>query len=115
MVLIQSLILAVTHSEFFAGQWWMYRSFRYFGITSPQEHEMHHTVDLRGNYANFTIVWDKLFKTYIDPTRPENQNHALGLGYDQDFLGVLTFGKIKLPQKIRDRFQIERYCNIKKD
>jgi sterol desaturase/sphingolipid hydroxylase (fatty acid hydroxylase superfamily) len=115
LILIQSIILAVTHSAFFMGQWWMYRSFRYLGVTSPQEHEMHHAVDLRGNYANFTIVWDKLFRTYVDPTKPENQNHAMGLGYDQDFLGALTAGKIKLSQKIRNRFQIERYCNIKKD
>ncbi len=112
VIFIQSIILAITHSEFFMGQWWMYRSFRYLAITSPQEHEIHHAVDLRGNYGNFTMLWDKIFGTYVDPIKPENQNHALGLAYDQDFLGALTAGKIKLSKKTRDRFQIGRYCNL---
>lgn len=106
------MILAITHSEFFMGQWWMYKTFRYFGITSPQEHEMHHTVDLRGNYGNFTLLWDRIFGTYVNPIKIENQNHALGLAYDQDFLGALTAGKIKLSKRIRKKFQLGRYSNF---
>ena len=112
IILIQSTILAITHSEFFMGQWWMYKSFRYLGITSPQEHEMHHTVDLRGNFGNFTLLWDRIFGTYVNPTKLENQNHALGLAYDQDFLGALTAGKLKLSKKIRKKFQLGRYSNF---
>jgi sterol desaturase/sphingolipid hydroxylase (fatty acid hydroxylase superfamily) len=115
IILIQSVILAITHSEFFMSQWWMYRWFKFLAITSPQEHEMHHTVDLRGNYGNFTMLYDKLFGTYVDPAKPENQNHALGLSYDQDFLGALTAGKLKLSKKIRQKYQIDRFCNLDKE
>lgn len=115
IIFIETTILSITHSEFFTKQWWIYKVFKYLAITSPQEHEIHHTVDLAGNYGDFTSLWDKLFGTYIDPSKAENQNHALGLGYDQDFLGALTIGKIKFSKKIRDRFQIGKYCNIEDD
>src|SRR3989344_2920553 len=112
IIALQTIILAVTHSEFFMGQWWIYNTVKYAFVTSPQEHEMHHTVDLRGNYGNFTVLWDKIFGTYINPTKEENKNHLLGLSYDQDFLGALTAGKLKIPKKVREKFQIERYSNI---
>lgn len=113
VILIQTVILAITHSEFFMCQWWMYNTFKFFGITSPQEHEIHHTVDLRGNYSNYAIVWDRIFGTYIDPTKKENQNLQLGLPYDRDFLGAITMGKLKFSSNIRRKYQIHKFCNIK--
>ena len=113
VILIQTVILAVTHSEFFMNQWWMYHTFKFFGLTSPQEHEIHHTVDLCGNYSNYAIIWDRVFGTYIDPSKKENQGHQLGLSYDRDFFGVITMGKLKLSSKIRKKYQLHKFCNIK--
>lgn len=112
IIFIQTVILAATHSSFFVKQRWIHRFLKYIAITTPQDHEIHHTVDLRGNYGNFTILWDRILGTYIDPTKPENQNHKLGLSYDQDFLGTVTAGKFKFSKKFRDYFQIDWYCNI---
>jgi hypothetical protein len=81
-------------------------------LTTPQEHLVHHSADLEGNYGNFTTLWDRAFGTYLDPTLGDNQNHPLGLPYDQDFLGTLTFGRYKLPEPVRQRFQVARYCNV---
>ena len=85
---------------------------KYFGLTTPQEHLLHHTVEMDGNYGNFTTVWDRVFGTYLDPMLERNRGRSLGLPYDQDFLGTLTFGRIKLSAAIRTRFQLARYCNI---
>lgn len=112
VTLVQTVILAVNHSSTTMRQKWLHQVLRYTGITSPQEHEMHHTVDLAGNYGNFTVLWDKLFGTYVDPTNAVNQNHQLGLAYDQDYLGAITLGKVKLSKKAREKLQVDRYCNI---
>jgi sterol desaturase/sphingolipid hydroxylase (fatty acid hydroxylase superfamily) len=85
---------------------------KWLALTTPQEHLLHHTVDLEGNYGNFTVLWDRMFGTYLDPTKHEHENHALGLPYDQDFVGALTAGRVKLPAAIRRRFQVERFCNL---
>jgi sterol desaturase/sphingolipid hydroxylase (fatty acid hydroxylase superfamily) len=115
VVFAHTVILAVTHSEFFVGLRWMQPAMSRLGLTSPQEHELHHTVDLRGNYGNFTLVWDRLFGTYLDPNRPENQSHPLGLGYDRDYLGAITAGHLSLPKSVRDRFQVGHFCNLRED
>jgi sterol desaturase/sphingolipid hydroxylase (fatty acid hydroxylase superfamily) len=81
-------------------------------LTSPQEHVLHHTVDLQGNYGNFTTLWDRLFGTYLDPRRPEHQGHRFGLAYDRDFLGSITAGTLRIPTAWRRRFQLHRYTNI---
>jgi hypothetical protein len=72
-------------------------------------------VDLEGNYGNFTVLWDRVFRTYLDPTTSEHQNHELGLPYDQDFVGALTAGKVKLPAAMRRRFQVEQFCNVSEE
>ena len=111
-------ILAVqvaSHSSFMRGQSWVHHALRWLAITSPQEHVLHHTVDLCGNYGNFTSLWDRLFGTYLDPRLPRHHGHACGLSYDQDFLGTITLGKLKLPPAWRRRFQVARFCNITED
>lgn len=117
ILLIQSIILAITHSDFFLKYWFIYHAFKFLSITSPQEHEIHHTVDIRGNYGNFSLLWDRLFGTYVDPRKIENQNHQLGLPakWDRDFLGAITGGKLKLSESMRKKFQIAKYCNLKED
>ncbi len=111
VIFIQTLILASTHSSFLIKQKFIHKILKLSTITTPQEHELHHAVDIDGNYGNFTIIWDKIFGTYVDPTKPENQNHKIGLAYDQDFLGAITAGKYKISKKFRDYFQIDWYCN----
>jgi sterol desaturase/sphingolipid hydroxylase (fatty acid hydroxylase superfamily) len=109
-------ILAVqvgSHSAFLRRQWWAHHTLKWLAITSPQEHVLHHTVDLHGNYGNFTSLWDRLFGTYLDPQLAKHQGHSCGLPYDQDFLGTITLGKLKMPSALRRRFQVGRFCNIR--
>lgn len=112
VILAQVSVLTASHSSFLRRWWWIHHSLRCFGITTPQEHVLHHTVDLQGNYGNFTTVWDRVFGTYLDPMQEVSQGHRLGLAYDQDFLGAVTIGRFKLPTKVRNYFCIDRYCNI---
>jgi sterol desaturase/sphingolipid hydroxylase (fatty acid hydroxylase superfamily) len=112
LLLINTFIGTSSHSSFCRRWWGVHHLMKYLALTTPQEHLLHHTVDLNGNFGNFTTLWDRLFGTYLDPTLEKHQGHALGLGYDQDFLGTLTLGKLKLSKQLRRRFQVERYCNI---
>lgn len=111
-LLLSSSVLTASHSSFLRRGWLAHDVMRRLTLTSPQEHLLHHTVDLHGNFGNITTLWDRLLGTYMDPRRPEFQGHRLGLAYDQDFLGTLTLGLVKLPDAMRRRFEIHRYCNI---
>lgn len=111
-LLLASTLLVTSHSSFMRRGWLAHRMLSPLTLTSPQEHVLHHTVDLHGNYGNFTTVWDKLCGTYLDPRLPEHQGHRFGLAYDRDFLGAITAGAMELPASWRKRFQIGRYCNI---
>ena len=112
LLLIQAVLLCASHSCFMRRWWPIHHGMKWLALTTPQEHLLHHTVDLQGNYGNFTVLWDRVFGTYLDPTKSEHQNHALGLPYDQDFVGTLTAGRVKLPAIVRRRFQLERFCNL---
>jgi len=112
VLLVQVGILGASHSAFLRRLWWVHRMLRPLGITSPQEHWLHHTADLQGNYGNITILWDRVFGTYLDPETIPNHLHRAGLAYDQDFLGTITLGKLKLPRRLRNYFQVERYCYL---
>jgi sterol desaturase/sphingolipid hydroxylase (fatty acid hydroxylase superfamily) len=112
LVLVQVFVLTASHSSCLRNWWWFHRVLKRLGITTPQEHVLHHAVDLRGNYGNFTTLWDRLFGTYLDPECHENQGHACGLPYDQDFLGAITLGALKIPEGLRHRLQVGRYCNL---
>jgi len=112
LLLVQAILLCASHSCFMRRWWWVHHGMKWLALTTPQEHLLHHTVDLQGNYGNFTVLWDRVFRTYLDPTKSEHQNHALGLPYDQDFVGTLTVGWIKLPGALRERFEVARFCNL---
>jgi sterol desaturase/sphingolipid hydroxylase (fatty acid hydroxylase superfamily) len=111
-LLAASTLLVTSHSSFMRRGWVAHRLFRPLALTSPQEHLLHHTVDLSGNYGNFTTLWDRVFGTYLDPRRPEHQGHRCGLPYDRDFIGSITAGRIAIPLAWRKRFQLDRYCNF---
>lgn len=109
VVLVQVSVLGLTHSAFLRRHWLVHAVLRRFGIATPQEHWLHHTSDLEGNYGNFVTLWDRVFGTYVDPRKVNFDEHRAGLAYDQDFLGALTLGKLKLPQETRRRFQLENF------
>jgi hypothetical protein len=77
---------------------------RWVCITTPQEHLLHHAAQQAGNYGNFTTVWDRVLGTYLDPHGLDLECVPLGLTYDQDYLGALTAGWLKLPAAWRQRF-----------
>ena len=112
LLIVQVFVLTGSHSAAVRHWWWVHRLLKWLAVTTPQEHALHHTVDLAGNYGNFTTLWDRLFGTYLDPERAENQGRPFGLPYDQDFLGAITLGAVKIPQRLRHRFQVGRYCNL---
>ena len=112
IVIVQTSILGITHSAFLRRQWWLHDMLRPLGIATPQEHWLHHTADLECNYGNFITLWDRVFGTYVDPRSVDFGEHRAGLAYDQDFLGAITLGKVKLPEKLRRRFQLENFCYI---
>ncbi|HET6371930.1 MAG TPA: sterol desaturase family protein, partial [Candidatus Polarisedimenticolia bacterium] len=96
VVLAQGTVLVTSHSSFLRRFRWLHRGLRLLAITSPQDHVLHHAAELRGNYGNSSTLWDRVFGTYLDPERDEHRDPRLGLSYDQDFLGTLTLGRIKL-------------------
>jgi len=110
IVLVQTSILGITHSAFLRRCWWLHDMLRPLGITTPQEHWLHHTADLECNYGNFTTLWDRVFGTYVDPRGVNIDEHRAGLAYDQDFLGAITLGKLKLSASARRRFQLDNFC-----
>ena len=111
-LLASSTLLVTSHSSFLRRGWLAHRMLGKLALTTPQEHALHHTVDLHGNYGNFTTLWDRLFGTYLDPRLPAHQGHKFGLGYDRDFLGTITAGQAKIPRGWRKRFQLARYANL---
>ncbi len=111
-LLVISLVLTASHSSFLRRWPWWHRLMRYAQFTSPQEHLLHHAVASHGNYGNFTTVWDRLFGTYLDPAGIHLDDVRLGLAYDQDFLGTLTLGKLRLSPAVRQKYQVARYCNL---
>jgi sterol desaturase/sphingolipid hydroxylase (fatty acid hydroxylase superfamily) len=112
VIVAQGAVLGITHTAFMRRCWWLHRLLQPFGITTPKEHWLHHTSDLECNYGNFTIVWDRVFGTYVDPESVNLDEHRAGLSYDQDFLGAITLGRLKLPLAVRDRFQLDQFCYL---
>ncbi len=112
VVLVHAAVLGITHSAFMRRQWWLHGLLKPLGVTTPQEHWLHHSADLECNYGNFTTLWDRVFGTYIDPQSIRFQQHRAGLDYDQDFLGTLTLGTVKLSETLRRRFQLAEFCYL---
>ncbi len=110
--LIQGVIAIMSHSSCLRRWLVVHNAMKLFGLTTPQEHVLHHTIDLDGNYSNFTTLWDRVFGTYLDPLKEENKGHKLGLKRSKDFLQVVTLGVFRIPEGMRKRFKLERYCNL---
>ncbi len=111
-LLASSTLLVTSHSSFLRRGWLAHRVLRVFALTTPHEHVLHHSVDLRGNYGNFATLWDRLFGTNLDPCLSAHQGRRYGVAYDQDFLGTITVGRARIPRAWRERFQLGRYTNL---
>lgn len=110
--LLLTLVLSVVHSHWLRTFPAVHSTLKYLGITTPQEHTLHHSERLIGNYGNFSCLWDRLFNSYIDPSQYNLEAEPLGLAYDQDFLGALCRGAVKMPTRWRNKSQIKNFCRI---
>jgi sterol desaturase/sphingolipid hydroxylase (fatty acid hydroxylase superfamily) len=104
-----AFVACASHSSFLRRFDFIDRLFRALMIITPREHVLHHAAHLHGNYGNFTALWDRLFGTYL---KPSVSQPALGLNYDQDFLGAISGGRLKLSESMRRRYQVGRVCRI---
>ena len=111
VALFIGLVLTASHSAFLRRRPGVHRVMRCLCLTTPQEHLLHHRIESRCNYGNFTTLWDRLLGTYENPQHVDLESVPLGLSYDQDFLGAITLGRLRLSAKQRQRFQISRFCN----
>ncbi len=57
-------------------------------------------------------LWDHLFGTYVDPLKVGYTDIRLGLGYDQDFFGTLTAGRLKISERLRNKYRIGAFCYL---
>jgi sterol desaturase/sphingolipid hydroxylase (fatty acid hydroxylase superfamily) len=112
LVLVFAFIACASHSSFLRRFDAVDTVFRALAIVTPREHLVHHAAEIEGNYGNFTMIWDRLFGTYVPPP---DVAPAIGLRYDQDFLGSLTGGLIKLPRALREYFSVDAVCRIRLD
>src|SRR5713226_7577134 len=110
LLLTFSFVACASHSNFLRRFVRVERVFRSLLLIGPREHLLHHAATIKGNFGNFTTIWDRAFGTYVAP--PEEGEIALGLDYDQDFLGAITAGRFKLPCALRSRYQLGRVCRL---
>lgn len=109
LLLTFASVASASHSIFLRRFDWAEAAFRNLLLITPREHLLHHAATMHGNYGNFTPLWDRAFGTYVSPTEAE---FALGLDYDQDFLGAITAGRFKLSSKVRSRYQVGQVCYL---
>jgi sterol desaturase/sphingolipid hydroxylase (fatty acid hydroxylase superfamily) len=108
IIFVFAFIGSASHSCFLRRCAFFDRWQRYLWIITPQEHVLHHAANHKGNFGNFTPLWDRVFGTYLDPAKIGETK--LGLNYDQDFLGAVTAGKWKLSARLRKKLGLERFC-----
>jgi sterol desaturase/sphingolipid hydroxylase (fatty acid hydroxylase superfamily) len=112
LLLTFTFVACASHSMFLRRFDWVETAFRCLLLVGPREHVLHHAATIKGNYGNFTTVWDRAFGTYVSPPASEI---PLGLDYDQDFLGAITAGCFKLSRTLRSRYQVGRVCRLDED
>jgi sterol desaturase/sphingolipid hydroxylase (fatty acid hydroxylase superfamily) len=110
LLLTFSFVACASHSNFLRRFDWIERVFRSLLLIGPREHLLHHAATIKGNYGNFTTLWDRAFGTYVAPSH--EGEIVLGLDYDQDFLGAITAGRFKLSRALRSRYQVGRVCRL---
>src|SRR6266700_4023192 len=110
LLLTFSFVACASHSNFLRRFDWVETVFRSLLLIGPREHLLHHAATIKGHYGNFTTLWDRAFGTHLVPS--EAGEIALGLDYDQDFLGAITAGRFKLPPALRSRYQVGRVCRL---
>ncbi len=113
VLLAITVVLTASHSAFLRRHFVVHRLLSALGVTSPHEHLLHHARDSRVNYGNFTTLWDRLFRTYRSPRNVKLEEIPLGLSYDRDFLGTITFGLLSLSAALRRQCEVARFCNVR--
>ena len=109
LLLTFAFVASASHSVFLRRYDFAETVFRKLLLITPREHLVHHAAHIHGNYGNFTAVWDRVFGTYI---RPISSEFDLGLEYDQDFLGAITAGYLKLSPGVRSRCHVRHVCRL---
>ena len=104
-----TLILSVVHSHFLTRQNWVHHCLKFFQVTTPQEHLLHHSRHRTVNFGNFSTIWDRLFGSYLDPMKVDFKSEPLGVGYPSDFLSTLSFGQLRLPAAYTKTLALERF------
>ena len=113
LIFILALVLATGHSLLLRQFRSVHSFLQILLLATPHEHVLHHSNQLRCNYGNFVTIWDRLFKSYVDPMKRDFHAEPLGLNYDQDHLGALCRGKFKLSEKHRRRFRLKDIVCLK--
>ena len=107
-----TFVLSVGHSHFCRRFWLVHQALKAFAVSTPQEHLLHHSQFRACNFGNFSTLWDRVFGSYCDPSVVDGTKEPLGLNYDQDFLGTLTAGRLKLSKPLRHRLQVDSFCRL---
>jgi len=77
----ETLVMGIAHLHHTAIAWpnWIERTIgRVF--VSPRAHWVHHSPadgETNANFGNTLVLWDRLFGTYVDPTRPRVEQFGL--------------------------------------
>lgn len=116
LLVIFALFGSAAHSSFLRDHQSIYGPLKVVCLTTPREHLLHHSVAFRNyNYGNFSTLWDRVFGTYLDPINVTGEPLRLGLPYDQDFLGAVTAGKVKLSASLRGQWKVGSFCFLSHD
>lgn len=89
-LLISGTVGILVHSQWFSSRFPNPAFMRGLLLVTPQEHALHHSRNHRGNYGNFTLIWDRLFGTYV----PLESSLPVEIGYPstRDYLQSVSFG-----------------------
>lgn len=112
LLLAFAFVASASHSIFLRRFNSVETAFHMLRLITPREHLVHHSANIPGNYGNFTALWDQAFGTYVPP---QNEDFPVGLSYDQDFLGAISGGHLKLPSRMRSQYQIGQVCHLSDD
>jgi sterol desaturase/sphingolipid hydroxylase (fatty acid hydroxylase superfamily) len=110
LIITFAIVACSSHSNFLRRFELVDRLFKRLLLVSPREHALHHTPEIPGNYGNFTVLWDRLFGSYVSVRSCADP--VFGLAYDQDFLGALTAGRITLTSRLRQRLRADLVNHI---
>lgn len=108
---VHACILLLAHSLYARSHPSISAVLHLFGITTPQEHILHHAAYVQGNYGNLSMIWDRMFGTYLDPKHYRAKTLPIGVAYPQDFIGAVTFDLLHVPTRYVRSLGVDLYTN----